>query len=421
MSELIQWKNSSQRLPLILFGARQIGKTYILEEFGKKYFKNYVKINFENNRTLDSHFAVSLEPKNIIALLNQMYKVDIQPETTLIIFDEIQTSNSALTSLKYFAENAPEYCIAAAGSLLGVHINMNERYSFPVGKVNFLQMYPMDFEEFLWACNQKPLSDRIRDCYNENLPMDDVLHQEAMNLYHNYLIVGGMPAVISAYLEKTNFKIVQEAIYNAYVADMTKYPEKGERIKIVEAYQSLPAQLAKENKKFQYKYIKKGARASAYEYALYWLIHSGVALLCNLVNNGEIPLAFYENKAFFKMYYSDVGLFAFHTGLDINNIAVARQAMGAFTENYVAGVLKSNGFKLNYWTSGYEAEVDFVIEKDGKVIPIECKAGEHVRSRSLHVFMKKYNSEYGIRISARNFGFENGVKSVPLYAAFCIR
>lgn len=419
MAALTAWKNSPQRLPLLIYGARQVGKTYALKRFGAEAFADTVYVNFEKEQALAAYLEVSLSPEYIIRTLENIYNVKIDAAGTLIIFDEIQSCERALTALKYFAEEGCAYHIAAAGSLLGVRLR-RERFSFPVGKVKMLNMYPMDFEEFLWACGQESLAQLIRQAYADSTPLPELLHRQALQLYQQYLLVGGMPAAVGAYTKGADYRDVQGMLYNSYIADMTKYTERGESVKIAEAYDSLPAQLAKENKKFQYKMIKKGARASLYGSSLDWLVQSGIALKCTLTEQGLPPLAAYEDLSCFKLYFSDTGIFSSRTQLSLPLLQQARQFMGALTENYAAISLKSNGYSLNYWTSDYSAEVDFVITKDDAVIPVECKADVHVRSRSLQVFMRRYQPPYGLRLSARNFGWENNIRSVPLYAVFCL-
>lgn len=420
MDRLEAWRTlGAKRLPLLLYGARQVGKTYILKEFGKEHFTNTVYINFEEDRLMAGYLQLRLTPSYIVQTIEEQYGVKIEPEKTLLIFDEIQSCERALTSLKYFAEQAPEYCIVAAGSLLGVAIN-REQFSFPVGKVRLEHLYPLDLEEFLWAKGKEQLVQLIRRSFAADAPLPDVLHQEALRLYQEYLLTGGMPAVVNAALAGQNFAELQSLIYRSYVADMAKYAGKGESVKIAEAYDSLPAQLAKENKKFQYKLIRSGARASLYGESIDWLIQSGIVLKCTKCEQGLMPLAAYEDLSSFKLYFSDTGIFSVRLQLNMQNLQQAQQYLSALTENYVAVQLKANGYNLNYWVSQSTAELDFVIVKEGSVVPVECKANIHVKSKSLDVFVKRYNIAQSIRLSARNFGCENNIKSVPLYAAFCI-
>lgn len=420
MEKLVAWQSAAtERLPLLLYGARQVGKTYILKEFGKLNFKNTVYINFEENNVLAGYLEMRLTPSYIIKVIEEQYKVKIEPEKTLLIFDEIQSCERALTALKYFAEQAPEYCIVAAGSLLGVAIN-RENFSFPVGKVKLEHLYPLDFEEFLWAKEKTSLVQMIRSCYVADKPLPEPLHQEALSLYREYLLVGGMPAVVNACLNDGNAEEMEHLLYKSYVADMAKYAGKSESIKIAEAYDSLPAQLAKENKKFQYKLIRTGARASLYGTSIDWLIQSGIVLKCTRCEQGMMPLAAYEDLSSFKLYFSDLGIFASRLQLTRQTALHMEQFLGALTENYVAIQLQANGYQLHYWESNAMAEIDFVIVQNGSVVPVECKANVNVKSKSLQSFVKRYGIQKSIRLSARNFGCENNIKSVPLYAAFCI-
>lgn len=311
----------------------------------------------------------------------------------------------ALTSLKYFSEEAPEYHVMAAGSLLGVAVN-REKYSFPVGKVQMLTMYPMDLEEVLWAKGKQMLADMIREHYENNQPLDEILHEEA-------------DLAKDSPIEQTE---IRQMLLNSYIADMTKYANQSDTVRIFEAYDSLPAQLAKDAKKFQYKLIKSGARASQYGDAIEWLIRAGIVNKCMKCSQGFYPVAAYQDVSAFKLYYSDMGIMSARLGMTLEAIQgkETEHFRGILTENYVAITLKTNGYDLHYWESDNTAEVDFLIQKDSHVIPVECKAGNHVKAKSMMVYMEKYNPVYAIRISARNFGMVNGIKSVPLYSTFCI-
>lgn len=423
--KLFEWKNAqSGRMPLLIYGARQVGKTYEMQEFGAFYYKNSVYVNFETDEKIGGYFEADIHADYIISVLEKYYQIKIIPESTLIIFDEIQMCERALTSLKYFAEEAPEYHIMAAGSLLGVALR-HEKYSFPVGKVQMLTMYPMDFEEVLWAKGKQMLSDTIREHYNSNIPLNEMLHTEAMQEFYHYCIVGGMPAAVKADITE-NSPIgqaeIRQMLLNSYIADMTKYADRTETVRIFEAYDSLPAQLAKEAKKFQYKLIKSGARASQYEDAIDWLIRVGIVNKCMKCSQGFYPVAAYQDISAFKLYYSDMGIMSSRMGMTIEAL-ISRETehfRGIMTENYVSIALKMNGYELYYWESDNTAEVDFLIQKDSHVIPVECKAGNHVKAKSMMIYMQKYEPVYAIRISTRNFGLVNGIKSVPLYSVFCI-
>ena len=425
--ELLKWKDNPNKRPLMIYGARQVGKTYSAIEFGKAHYADVAYFNFENNMPLCSIFEQDLDVERILTALDALSGKRILPEQTLIIFDEIQAAPKAITALKYFCENAPTYHIIAAGSLLGVATS-REGASFPVGKTDSLTMYPMNFYEFLLATGNEPLASMITEAYGSDKPLERALHGKATELYKTYLVVGGMPDCVSEYIGKRDFdfvRIKQNRIFNDYSSDMSKYATRAEAVRHEATYDSITAQLAKENKKFQYKYIGSGARGRQYEDSINWLTKAGVALKCERASEGKVPIEFYKDSTSFKIYMSDVGLLTakmtvpFSTVL--SDINFGGEAKGAITENYVAHQLVANGVKLYYWTSEHTAEVDFVMQSEGYVIPIECKASDTVRSKSLNVFTGKYAPPYAIRISGKNFGREGGIKSVPLYAAFCIK
>ena len=423
--KLIEWKNRKNHKPLIIDGARQIGKTYIAFSFGKENYKNTVYFNFENSKDLNRIFEKDLNPERIIKELSVFSGSTILEKETLIIFDEIQASEKALTSLKYFYEEKPNYDIVCAGSLLGVALN-RENYSFPVGKVELLRMYPMDFEEFLWALNEEELSKMIREHFNSNEAFS--LHDKAMEYYKKYLVIGGMPRVILDYIETENLYFVyssQKTLNDSYIADMAKYATPYETVKIMNAFNSIPAQLAKENRKFQYKVIKPGARANEYEVPIEWLVSSGVINKCVKVTEGKLPLKAYSELSSFKIYLADTGLLCSKFEIPANIILYGNdnfaEFRGALTENYVCSALATNNYTLYYFEKNQTLEIDFIIQdKEGNIIPVEVKSGEHVRATSLNNYIKRYSPKYSIRISGKNFGFENGIKSVPLYAVFCI-
>lgn len=426
--KLIDWKNSPDRQPLLLKGARQVGKTYVLlEEFGKKYYDNVVYLHFEGNTsTLHKIFEPDLNPKRIVEELSAYSRQTILPHKTLIIFDEIQACEQALTSLKYFCEEAPEYHIAAAGSLLGLAINRGS-FSFPVGKVQMMTMYPLTFEEFLLATGNDNLIGKIREAYASFSPMPDVYHDLAIELYRKYLVIGGYPAAVKTYLETESFdsvRAVQSNISDAYIADMAKYATPNETVRSISIFNTLPAQLAKENNKFQYSVIKNNARAKDYELSLQWLKAANVVLENKKVTEAKIPLSLYEQADSFKIYYSDVGLLCQKSGTLPQDILVSSpisdRARGLLAENYVAEQLAALDKKLNYWESNGKAEVDFVLRSGDCIIPLEVKSSDNVRSKSLKLFVERYSPEYSIRLSTKNFGFENNIKSIPLYAIFCL-
>lgn len=423
-SELVIWKDKSGRMPLIVNGARQVGKSYILHEFGKQEFDNYIIVNLEVDKALAEKFDETLTPSAIIQYLESAHSQRIIPGKTLIVLDEIQACERALTSLKYFCEQVPEYHIVAAGSLLGVAIN-RQKYSFPVGKVNEITLFPMDFEEFLWALCRENLAGLIRAHYESNEPLD--VHSLAVDLYNQYLIVGGMPAAVKEFINTNSFVAVadiQNRILNEYIADMAKYAEPSTSIKIRACYESIPSQLAKENRKFQYSVVQKGGSATIFGESIEWLRYVGIVLKCQKTTQGTMPVKAYVDLSDFKLYMSDVGMLIMQSGMAaqaiLSPLEIETPFMGAIAENYVAQAFSANLIPLLYWKNDNTAEVDFVIQKGVDVIPVEVKAGVRVRSKSMHIFMTQYKCTYGIRVSKKNFGFENGIKSVPLYAAFCI-
>ena len=423
--KLLAWKNRADgRMPLLLYGARQVGKTYILNKFGEEYYKNTVYVNFETNLAVARYFSDDISPERLIRFLETTVNDVILPGETLIIFDEVQSCERALTSLKYFAENAPEYHVAAAGSLLGVAIN-REHYSFPVGKVESLTLYPLDFEEFLWSAGEERLAEDIRACYKNMEKMPDALHQKAVELYRCYLIIGGMPACVDAFSKNGKTVLVpaiQNEIINNYVADMAKYAEPLETVKIRACYDSIPAQLAKENTKFQYKVVQKGGGASLFGASIDWLVQAGVVLKCRKIEHAINPIAVYEDLSSFKLYSCDVGLLTMRSGIPQQTILSGESNlfMGSVAENYIAQALTANGHPLFYWTSEHTAELDFVMQKGTEIIGVEVKKGIKTRSKSLSVFTQKYQTAASIRFSEKNFGSDGNIRAIPHYAAFCV-
>jgi predicted AAA+ superfamily ATPase len=424
---LVEWKNNPNRMPLIINGARQVGKTYIVEKFAAEHFEHFVYLNMETEEELRKFFDREIRPQNVVQFIETMRLQEITAGKTLIFFDEIQACDRALTSLKYFCEDAPEYHVIAAGSLLGVAIN-REKFSFPVGKVDELTLYPLDFEEFLWALGYDKLLAEIKNCYADNEAMNFGLHQLALDIYKKYFIVGGMPQAVQIFIDTNSYvkvQSVQNKILDEYIIDMTKYADRTLSVKIQACYDSIPAQLAKENAKFQYKVVQKGGTATIFGEAIHWLGLARVVLKCQRLEHGYIPINAYADMINFKLYMGDIGLLTLRSQIPLqtilSDIEIDNTFLGAMTENYVAQCFTANSKRLMYWNSEGKAEVDFVLQLDGKVVPIEVKKGRRNRAKSLGVFMEKYKSEYAIKISKKNFGFENNIKSVPLYAVFCIK
>ena len=405
MGFLEAWKESEHRKPLILQGARQVGKTYSILEFGRTHYENVAYFNFETNPKLNKTFEENISPDYLIPILSHIAGQTIVKEKTLIVFDEVQLCERALTSLKYFCEDAPDYHIIVAGSLLGVAVN-RAKFSFPVGKVDMKTLYPMDMEEFMLALGEKDL---------------------AMQLYRQYLVVGGMPECVMQFAETKDYILVrhtQDTILASYLNDMSKYNNLNEIKKTRLAYDNITVQLSKKNTRFQYKLIKKGGRASEFENAIEWLCLSGIVSQVYKVEQIKKPLENYRDIDAFKIYVSDLGLLCAKKDLAANDILYMVDEIndfkGGMAENYVNVQLSINGYHTYYWESERGAEIDFIIQRDGQLIPIEVKSADNTRAKSLKVYMDTYKPAYAIKLSAKNFGFEDNKKIVPLYAAFCI-
>ena len=426
--ELINWKKSDMKKPLMIIGARQIGKTYIINEFCKKEFKKYMYINLLDHAEIIKIFKEEINTADKFKRMKIYLDIDIDIENTIIFFDEIQESEELISALKYFNENEEPFKIICAGSLLGVKIHRFHS-SFPVGKVKMLNMHPMDFEEFLLACGNNLLIDEIKNCYYNNIAMDPVLHNKALDLYRLYLCVGGMPEAINNFLKndknilKFNRDILED-IYKSYLNDMNKYVDnKYEATKIENIYKSIPTQLGNQSNKFQFGKISSNARKRDYETALDWLLSSTMVYKCSLLNKPEIPPLAFILDNYFKLYLNDIGILLSILKVKYNDVILDKLLLykGIIAENYVATQLITNETPLMYWESGNKAEIDFIIYNDNGIIPIEVKANDNVGSQSLNVYIKRYNPPYAIRLSTKNFGFSNNIKSIPLYAAFLIK
>lgn len=423
---LIEWKNNPYRKPLILQGARQVGKTYSILEFGRNNYENVAYFNFETNPSIGKTFEESLEPGYLIPILSRIANQTIVREKTLIFFDEVQLCERAITSLKYFCENAPEYHVIVAGSLLGLAVG-REKYSFPVGKVDMKTLYPMDFEEFLLALNEESLVTQIQNCYDNNTQMPHAVHEAAINYYRQFLVVGGMPDCVDKFVETKDYVLIrhtQKTILASYLNDMSKYNRANEIKKTRLVYDNITVQLSKKNTRFQYKLLKKGGRASEFENAIEWLTLSGIATRIYQVEQAVKPLENYRNIDSFKTYVSDVGLLCAKKDIVAEDVLYLSEELndfkGGMTENFVCCQLIANGYTCYYWLSLRGAEVDFIIQRAGKIIPVEVKSAENTKAKSLSVYIETYKPEYSIKISGKNFGFENGIKTIPLYATFCL-
>jgi predicted AAA+ superfamily ATPase len=426
---LEQWKASKYRKPLLVQGARQVGKTYAILEFGRTHYDNVAYFNFQTNETLASTFDENISPSYLIPILSHLCGQTIVKGNTLIIFDEIQLCERAVTSLKYFCEEAPEYHVIAAGSLLGVAVN-RKKYAFPVGKVDRYTMYPMDMEEFLLAMGEDDLVSRIHACFDNNSPLPAALHKTALALYRRYLVIGGMPEAVARFIDTHDYiqvSHVLETIQMDYLDDMSKYQENSNEIKKTRlTYGTVSVQLSKKNTRFQYKIIKTGARAAEYENAIEWLVSANLISRVYRAEQIMKPLENYKDIDDFKVYISDMGLLCAQKDIRVEDVIFMEDELtdfkGGMTENYVNIQLTMAGIKPYYWRNEKGTkEIDFVVALDGKIVPIEVKSSENVSSNSLSEYVKSFAPAYCIRISEKNFGFENDIKSVPLYAVFCIR
>lgn len=416
---LVIWKDKPSRKPLILQGVRQVGKTWLLKHFGSANFEDTAYFNFEKQKELAQFFSATRDPDRIIDNLALVHGKAILPQKTLIILDEIQECNDALNSLKYFCEERPDYAIACAGSLLGVA--MSRGNSFPVGKVDFLQLHPVTFSEFLASAAPELYS------YLEQLdkvePIPDIFFNPLCEQLKKYFISGGMPEAVVKLLDEsdiTGTQDVLQSIINAYLLDFSKHIENKDIPKINSIWNSLPSQLAKENKKFIYQAIRPGARAREYENALLWLINAGLAIRVNCSTRPFIPLAAYDDLTAFKIYLPDVGVLRRLSLLDPVAITEGNRLFtefkGSLTENFVlSGLLSQFEVVPRYWRSDNTAEVDFLIQHENNIIPVEVKSDENIRSKSLAFFRKEYHPLLSIRFSLRNLKLDNGLINIPLF------
>ncbi len=417
---LKEWKLSTRRKPLILNGARQVGKTYALQHFGKACFENVVYLNFEQDEKLPGYFNGSLDPKRLLETIEIHTESTIDPQKTLLIFDEIQECPRALNSLKYFCEEAREYHIAAAGSLLGVKTSQEK--GFPVGKVNFLHLYPLTFFEFLSAIEHDKLRshlENIDDCS----PIPEPLHAKLIELLKLYLFIGGMPEVVSEYAENRKLEDVRETqleILEAYEKDFAKHAPPNEIMKITTLWTQVHRQLAKENKKFIFAAIRKSARGRDFEYAMQWLLDAGLIHKSCFVPTPKFPLSAYANSNIFKIFLLDIGLLGAQSNLNpkliIDGNKLFTEFKGALVENFVAQELASKSRRnLYYWASEGSAEVDFLLEGEHEIYPLEVKSGETSRKKSLLIYGKKYSPEFLSRTTPMNLKKDGNICNYPLY------
>lgn len=419
ISQLERWKNKKNRKPLIIKGARQVGKTWIMKEFGKRYFKNTVYISFDNNEHMKNVFEADYDIKRIISALRIEHGEAFTAEDTLLIFDEIQEVPKALTSLKYFYENAPEYAIIAAGSLLGVALHKGT--SFPVGKVDFLQLYPLNFKEFLMAAGQQELADLLGAGDYE---LVNSFSGRYIDWLRKYYYVGGMPEAVQTYFDTDDMaevRTIQKELLSYYEEDFSKHAPKETIPRIQMVWNSIPAQLAKENRKFIYGIMREGARAKDYELAIQWLEDCGLIHKSYRVSKPGMPLIAYMDMNSFKMFMLDVGLLAAKGNLSSKTLLegsrIFEEFKGALTEQFVAQELAAAGYELYYYsTENSSGEIDFVIQQSVYSIPIEVKAEENLRAKSLRAFCEKYNPEIAIRTSMSNYRRQDWMVNIPLYS-----
>lgn len=422
---LLSWKNSRKRKPLLLQGARQVGKTYLVSEFGQKAYKEMIYLNFEQEPDLGTLFQNKLKPDRIIDNMSLYLGRKISHTDTLIFFDEIQAVPEVLTSLKYFNEETPEYHIIAAGSLLGVSVG--KQSSFPVGKVNFLMLHPMSFPEYLVAVGEELLAKKLTSIKAPE-PLPDILHEKLLTLLKMYLYLGGMPEVIQDYLDNNDMascRKVQIDILEAYQRDFSKYAEKSQTIKTSELWQSIPRQLARENKKFKYSNVRKQARSATFYQTIEWLKKTGLINVVYNISMPKLPLAGYADYSKFKIYLLDSGLLG--AMLDLSSSIILKpnelfsEYNGAFIENYIASELVASSVgNLYYWTSRSDAEVDFVLQRNNDIYPLEVKSGLSRNTKSLRSYADKYNPTFIYRCSPRNFMKSGDFINIPLYACFLL-
>ena len=420
INELISWKLSEYRKPLIILGARQVGKTWLIQEFGKQEYKQTVYVNFEKMKVVRNLFEEDFDTQRILASLSIFADTAINPDDTLIVFEEIQAAAGGITALKYFFEDAPQYHIVAAGSLLGV--NLHQNVSFPVGKVEFLYLNPLSFPEFLKALDEERLADLIE---NPDWKIVNVFKDKLLNYLRYYLFIGGMPEVVSHFVKHRDFRFVrnlQRRILTTYQKDFSKHAPKEVVPRINMVWKSIPSQLGKENKKFIYGVIKEGSRAKDFELAIQWLLDCGLLHQCFRISKPDMPLAVYQDLAAFKLYHNDVGLLGAMAKLPLKTIldgnTIFTEFKGALTEQFVIQQLLLNEDNdIYYWTNDNStAEVDFVIQNEEEIIPIEVKSGTNVKSVSFKFFCEKYKPTKAIRTSLTDYKQEELMTNLPLYA-----
>ena len=447
--DLLRWKsNQTARKPLLLSGARQTGKTYTLREFGEQNYVNVVYINLGSNRNAAAFFKRNIDPERTLEFLENESGIRIVPQETLVILDDIHSCRTALMTLKQFQSKKPEYHIAGIWNFTD-----NRNFSVPrddakvtnrIGQlsdaavdplyadyVDPLTIYPLDFEEYLLTLGEDRLCDLIKTAFEKNKALRSPMHSKALDLFRLYLVTGGMPGAVREYTDTGSFDTVpdvQRRIMEAYISDFSYSVSGVESKKTLAVYNSVPEQLAKENKKFQYRLVQKGGTAAVYSAAIDRLVRTGAVLRCNRIEEGYMPISSYRDYSAFKLYMNDVGLLTAQSGISRHDILMTDESgdsnhdgsIGFLSENYVVQALTCKKYDLYYWSNDGVAEVDFILRKGNKPVPVEVRTGTRSKSRSINLFNIKYKSSYSIRISESNFGYKNNVKSVPLYAVFCI-
>jgi hypothetical protein len=421
MDGLIRWKKSANRNPLLLQGARQVGKTWLLTEFGRRHYEDTAYFSLDEDPAIPDLFVATKDPERILNALAARQGRPIFPGRTLLVLDEIQVSAEALASLKYFSEKRPDIHVAASGSYLGVY--SRKQATFPVGKVNFLDLRPMDFEEFLGASKDKALHEYVTGLkVPESIP--ELLFRPLLEAWAYYMVVGGMPAAVRAWVQEQDMgscRQRQEEILLSYERDISKHVEPRAVAKVWSVWKSLPGQLARENRKFVYRLIREGARAKEYEDAIRWIAHTGTIHLVHRVEKPGTPLSAYADPHDFKIYYADVGLLCRTTELGVSawlkQDAFFTEFKGALAENYVLQALVPGYPLIGYWTSEATAEVDFIIQDENRIVPIEVKSGRSVRSKSLALFLERYGLPFGIRFSTQNVDMKNPIVNLPIFLA----
>lgn len=419
MEQLNKWRTKKNRKPLIIRGARQVGKTWVMKEFGKQYFEHVVYISFDNNERMKQVFEMDFDLSRILSALKVESRQQIEPENTLLIFDEIQEVPKALTCLKYFYENAPQYAIVAAGSLLGV--TMHEGTSFPVGKVDFLNLYPLNFQEFLMAVGETELAEWLVEGEYE---LVNSFAGKYADLLRKYYYIGGMPEVVSTYLDTDDFyevQKIQKELLIYYANDFSKHAPVETIPRIQMVWNSIPMQLTKENKKFVYGVLREGARARDFELAIQWLSDCGLTHKGYRVSKPGMPLIAYMEMNIFKLYFLDVGLLAARCDLDprvlLEGNRVFTEFKGALTEQFIAQELSAAGIALYYYaTENSTGEIDFMVQHKNHIIPIEVKAEENLHAKSLKCFCRKFTPQIAIRTSLAGYREQDWMTNVPLYA-----